>query len=42
MVESGKVDLDRATPIFERMRDSLMERYREKEKVEQEGRGQEM
>ena len=42
MVESGKIDLDRATRIFERMRDSLMERYREKEKVEQEGRGQEM
>jgi hypothetical protein len=35
MVESGKIDLDRATRIFERMRESLIERYREKEKMEQ-------
>jgi len=37
MVESGKIDLDRATRIFERMRESLIDRYREKEKAEQEG-----
>lgn len=37
MVESGQIDLDRATRIFERMRESLIERYREKERAEQEG-----
>lgn len=35
MVESEQIDLDRATRIFERMRESLIERYREKEKMEQ-------
>lgn len=35
MVESGKIDLDRATKIFESMRESLIDRYREDEKAEQ-------
>ena len=42
MVESGQIDLDRATRIFERMRESLVDRYRENEETEQEGRGQVM
>jgi hypothetical protein len=36
MVESGKIDLDRATRIFESMRESLIDRYREDEKAKQE------
>ena len=35
MVESGQIDLSRATQIFERMRESLLDKYREKEKAEQ-------
>jgi hypothetical protein len=42
MVESGKIDLDRAARIFERMRESLIDRYLEKEKAEQEERKQVM
>lgn len=42
MVESGQIDLDRAIRIFERMRESLKDRYREKEKMEQEGGKQAM
>lgn len=37
MVDSGQIDLDRATRIFERMRESLMDKYREKDMMEQEG-----
>lgn len=36
MVESGQIDMDRATRIFERMRESLIERYREMEGMEKE------
>lgn len=42
MVESGHIDLNRATRIFERMRDSLIDRYREHEQVEQEGENRAM
>jgi len=35
MVESGRIDLDRATRIFERMHESVI-RYREQEGLEQE------
>lgn len=35
MVEAGNIDLDRATRIFEKMRGSLIDRYREQEKTEQ-------
>lgn len=42
MVESGKIDLDRATRIFERMRETLIDRYWEGEKMKREGIGQVM
>ncbi len=42
MVESGHIDLNRATRIFERMRDSLIDRYREQDKMEQKGEKQTM
>jgi hypothetical protein len=42
MVESGHIDLNRATRLFERMRDSLIDRYREHEQVEQEGENRAM
>lgn len=42
MVESGKIDLDRATRIFEKMRDSLVDRYREQEETEQDKEKQAM
>ena len=35
MVEAGNINQDRATDIFEKMRESLIERYREKERAEQ-------
>lgn len=35
MVEAGNINLDRATEIFEKMRGSLVDRYREQEKTEQ-------
>ena len=38
MVESGQIELDRATRIFERMRESLIDRYREQEQMERQGR----
>jgi hypothetical protein len=34
MVESGQIDMDRATRIFERMRDLLIDRFRAQEKSE--------
>jgi len=42
MVESGQIEMDRATRIFENMRETLIEQYREREKMKQEGRGQVM
>jgi hypothetical protein len=42
MVESGKIDLDRATRIFENMRETLIDRYREKERTEQNEGGKAM
>ena len=35
MVEAGNISLDRATRIFEKMRGSLIDRYREQEEAEQ-------
>lgn len=36
MVESGKIDMDRSTRIFEKMRETLVDRYREQEEMERE------
>jgi len=35
MVEAGNISLDRATQIFEKMRGSLVDRYREQEETDQ-------
>jgi hypothetical protein len=37
MVESGQIDMDRATRIFERIRESLIDRYREQEEEGRQG-----